>query len=87
MATAKSTGEGGFRAALFVGGRNNPFLETYSFFIEAGERVQHFVEEPGVAVSSASPAELRASILSGEFAEQTHLGVITLAICKGLMSI
>jgi ADP-ribose pyrophosphatase len=60
---------------------------TYSFFIEAGERVQHFVEEPGVAVSSASPAELRASILSGEFAEQTHLGVITLATCKGLISI
>jgi ADP-ribose pyrophosphatase len=60
---------------------------TYSFFIEVGERVQHFVEEAGVAVSSASPAELRASILSGEFAEQTHLGVITLAICKGLISI
>lgn len=59
----------------------------YSFFIEAGERVHDFVEEPGVAVSSASPVELRASILSGEFAEQTHLGVITLAICKGLISI
>ena len=60
---------------------------TYSFFIEAGERVQGFVEEPGVSVRSVSPGELRASILSGEFAEQTHLGVIALAMCRGLLTI
>jgi ADP-ribose pyrophosphatase len=59
----------------------------YSFFIEAGERVQGFVEEPGVSVRSVSPGELRASILSGEFAEQTHLGVIALAVCKGFITI
>jgi len=56
----------------------------YSFFIETGERAADFVEEPGVSVSSASPAELRVSVLSGEFAEQTHLGVLALAVCKGL---
>jgi ADP-ribose pyrophosphatase len=60
---------------------------TYSFFIETGERAHHFIEEPGVSASSASPAELRASILSGEFAEQTHLGVIALAVCQGFLSI
>jgi ADP-ribose pyrophosphatase len=60
---------------------------TYSFFIETGERAHDFVEEPGVASTSASPSELRASILSGEFAEQTHLGVIALAVCQGFISI
>jgi ADP-ribose pyrophosphatase len=59
----------------------------YSFFIEAGERASDFVEEPGVSVSSASPEELRALILSGEFLEQTHIGVITLAMCRGLLRI
>jgi ADP-ribose pyrophosphatase len=59
----------------------------HSFFIETGERVRDFVEEPGVSVSSALPVELRALILSGEFAEQTHLGVLTLAVCKGLITL
>jgi ADP-ribose pyrophosphatase len=58
----------------------------YSFFIEAGEQAHDFVEEPGVAVSSASPAELRTLILSSEFGEQTHLGVIALALCQGHIS-
>jgi ADP-ribose pyrophosphatase len=58
----------------------------YSFFIQAGEQAPGFVEEPGVSVSTVSPSELRALILSGEFAEQTHLGVISLAICRGLIS-
>jgi ADP-ribose pyrophosphatase len=59
----------------------------YSFFIETGERAHDFVEEPGVAVSSMWPAELRSSILSGEFAEQGHLGVVALAVCKGFLGI
>jgi ADP-ribose pyrophosphatase len=59
----------------------------YSFFIETGERVPNFMEEPGVSVSSASSAELRALIHSGEFGEQGHLGVLTLASCKGLIGI
>jgi ADP-ribose pyrophosphatase len=60
---------------------------THSFFIAAGERVADFVEEPGVAVSLASALELRGLILSGEFAEHTHLGVIALAICRRLPEI
>lgn len=59
----------------------------YSFFIQAGERMVDFVEEPGVSVSSVTPIELRDLIVSGEFAEQTHLGVLALAACKGLISI
>jgi ADP-ribose pyrophosphatase len=59
----------------------------YSFFLRTGTRVPDFVEEPGVSVSSATPAELRDLILSGEFSEQTHLGVIALAMVKGLLII
>ena len=40
---------------------------TYSFFVRTGERTADFTEEPGVAVSSATPAELRTLITSGEF--------------------
>jgi ADP-ribose pyrophosphatase len=59
----------------------------YSFFIQAGDHVSDFVEEPGVSVHSASPAELRELILSGEFAEQTQLGVLALGLCRGLISL
>jgi ADP-ribose pyrophosphatase len=59
----------------------------YSFFIRAGVRVSEFVEEPGVSVSSATPGELRDLIHSGEFAEQTHLGVLALAAAKGLLTV
>lgn len=59
----------------------------YSFFIHAGERVADFVEEPGVSVRAVTPTELRDLIHSGEFAEQTHLGVLSLAAYKGLISI
>ena len=78
---AKSVLEIG-RAATSAGRIDNI---THSFFIETGERVADFAEEPGVAVSSASASELRELILSGEFAEQTHLGAIGLALCKGLI--
>jgi len=60
---------------------------TYSFFIQTGERLPDFREEPGVAVSSVTPAELHDRILSGEFAEQTHLGVLSLAAYRGLIEI
>jgi ADP-ribose pyrophosphatase len=70
------------RAATSAGRIDNI---TYSFFIEANERVLNFVEEPGVAVSSANFSELRELIVSGELAEQTHLGAIALALCKGLI--
>jgi ADP-ribose pyrophosphatase len=57
----------------------------FSFFIRAGERVSGFVEEPGVSVSSAAPGELRDLIRSGEFSEQTDLGVLALAMVEGLL--
>jgi ADP-ribose pyrophosphatase len=57
----------------------------YSFFIQAGARASGFVEEPGVSVSSASLGELRDLIRSGEFSEQTHLGVLALAVVHGLL--
>jgi ADP-ribose pyrophosphatase len=59
----------------------------YSFFIETGDRAQDFNEEPGVDLRSASPGELRKLILSGDIIEQTHLGVIALAMCNGLITI
>jgi hypothetical protein len=31
----------------------------HSFFIQAGERIVDFVEEPGVSVGSVAPTELR----------------------------
>jgi hypothetical protein len=55
----------------------------YSFFIQVGVRVSAFVEEPGVSVSLATPAELRDMIRSGEFSEQAHLGVLALAVANG----
>jgi ADP-ribose diphosphatase len=57
----------------------------YSFFIRARARVPGFVEEPGVSVSSVTPGELRDLVRSGEFSEQTHLGVLTLAMVRGLL--
>jgi ADP-ribose diphosphatase len=59
---------------------------TYSFFIRAGARVPEFFEEPGVSVSSATSGELQDLIRSGEFSEQTHLGVLALAVAKGLLT-
>ena len=59
----------------------------YSFFIQAGDRAPNFVEQPGVSVSSVTQAELRTLVLSGEFGEQTHLGVLSLATCRGLITV
>jgi len=59
---------------------------THSFFIRTGRRRPDFVEEAGVSARLASRDELRALILSGEFAEQTHLGVLALAGARGLLN-
>lgn len=59
----------------------------HSFFIRTGKRITDFVEEPGISVRSVTPTELRGLILSGEFQEQTHLGVLSLAACRGLVEI
>ncbi len=60
---------------------------TYSFFVRTGERKPDFVEEQGVSVSLVSPEALRALVVSGEFAEQTHLGALALAALKGLLKL
>jgi ADP-ribose pyrophosphatase len=72
------------RAATSAGRIDNV---TYSFFIRTGERSPDFVEEPGVAVSWASPSELRNLVLSGELSEQAHLGALALAQCAGLIAL
>jgi ADP-ribose pyrophosphatase len=59
---------------------------TYSFFIRTGSRIADFTEEPGVSVSSVSLGELHNLVLSDEFSEQCHLGVIALAAAKGLVT-
>jgi hypothetical protein len=53
---------------------------------QVGERVPIFTEELGISVSSVTLLQLRELILSGDFAEQTHLGVITLAQCRGMIA-
>jgi len=60
---------------------------THSFFIRTGERVANFTEETGVSVSLVSPAELSALVLSGDFAEQGHVGVVALAVARGLIEL
>ena len=57
---------------------------TYSFFVKTGERIADFEEEPGLTVTSVTPAELGELITSGKFSEQCHLGATALAIARGL---
>lgn len=58
---------------------------THSFFVRTGDREPGFVEEPGVQVSTVSTDELHSLVLSGEFGEQTHLGVLAQASARGLL--
>jgi ADP-ribose pyrophosphatase len=60
---------------------------THSFFVRTGDRAAGFVEEPGVQVTSVLPSELRQLVLSGEFGEQTHLGVLAQASARGLLTL
>ncbi len=57
----------------------------HSFFVETGERVADFTEEPGVAVTLKTPAELAAMIKADEFIQQLHLGTLALAGLKGFL--
>jgi hypothetical protein len=45
-----------------------------------------FAEEPGVSVSLVTADQLSGLILSGEFSEQCHLGVIALAYARSLIT-
>ena len=60
---------------------------TLSFFVEAGKQSRDFTNEPGIDVILVSFDELRELVLSGEFGEQTHLGVLALAQFRGLITL
>jgi ADP-ribose pyrophosphatase len=51
----------------------------HSYFLEAGDRVDEFVPEQGLAVELVTPAQLVTMIKSGEFIQQLHLGALLLA--------
>lgn len=58
----------------------------FSFFIRTEKQIPNFVEEPGVGVCLVTPLQLREMILSGEFSEQAHLGVVGLAVASALLT-
>jgi ADP-ribose pyrophosphatase len=72
----------GAPAAACTGRLSN---RIHSFFVETGERVTDFTEEPGVAVALKTPAELAAMIKADEFVQQLHLGTLALAGLKGFL--
>lgn len=51
----------------------------HSYFLQTGERIGDFTPEPGLSVELATASELVASIKSGEFISQSHLGALLLA--------
>jgi 8-oxo-dGTP pyrophosphatase MutT (NUDIX family) len=59
----------------------------HSYFLEAGERIDGFVPEPGLAVELVTASELVALIQSGEFNAQLHLGALLLAELKCFISL
>ncbi len=71
--------------------RSNPSCASrisnliHSVFIETGDRVPDFEEEPGVAVEVVTPAELAQLVSSGELGEQLHLGTLMLAELRGFL--
>jgi ADP-ribose diphosphatase len=59
----------------------------HSYFLQAGERMDGFIPEPGIAVELMTASELVASIKSGEFVSQLHLGALLLAELKSFISL
>ncbi len=51
----------------------------HSFFLETGERIADFAQEPGIEVRLVTAAELADMIRSGELVSQLHLGALLLA--------
>lgn len=56
----------------------------HAFFVLASDPDPKFVTEPGLSVDFVNIKTLQDRILSGEFKHQLHLGLITLAILKGI---
>lgn len=59
----------------------------HSYFLQAGERADDFVPEPGVTAELATPSELTAMIRSGELIQQVHLGALLLAQMRGFLTL
>ncbi|WP_022720786.1 NUDIX hydrolase [Rhodopseudomonas sp. B29] len=51
----------------------------HSFFVETAERQPDFAPEPGVRTELVTPDQLVGLIMTGEFAQQLHLGALMLA--------
>jgi ADP-ribose pyrophosphatase len=51
----------------------------HSYFLQAGDRIDNFVPEPGLTVDLVTARELVSMIKSGEFIQQMHLGALLLA--------
>jgi ADP-ribose pyrophosphatase len=59
----------------------------HSYFLQAGERIDGFVPEPGLTVELVTASELVALIKSGEFDAQLHLGALLLAELQSFISL
>jgi ADP-ribose pyrophosphatase len=59
---------------------------TLSFFAQTGERSKDFVQESGISVVAIPVDAVRDLVLWGDFAEQTHLGVLMQAAVRGLVN-
>jgi ADP-ribose pyrophosphatase len=59
----------------------------HSFFVETGERIADFEQEPGMTVKLVSPAEVGRLITSGNFASQLHIGALLLAELHGFLTL
>jgi len=60
---------------------------THCYFVRTDDRRAGFAEEPGVSVLTVPRDELRTLVLSGEFAELTHLAALTQAAAQGLFEL
>jgi ADP-ribose pyrophosphatase len=59
----------------------------HSFFVEAGERIESFKPEPGLAVKLVSLQELARLIRTGGFVSQLHIGTLLLAELHGFIAL
>ena len=56
---------------------------VHSFFVETGPRAEQAATEAGIELKLATPHELAALILGGEFVLQLHIGALLLAGMHG----
>jgi len=56
---------------------------NFMFYVETGEQIEQFQEEPGVEVKFLSLAEVQLLILNGKFSQQPHVGLFYEAQIRG----